>query len=175
MASKWELVLWLLALPPSRSIVFKDQLFPYPAQHHSPHAMRPLPPELKMAGPLRGIKGGKNPNKLASQSPYRVPEISFTHFSFTFVRWRVWSWPGTWPTSQLSRLCFSLTDGTRSIFQDWLLSSQHSFNGMGLEKFELVLQSALWSFCLWQDGIFTLPRRWEQSVQKAEQESKRLT
>ena len=70
MASKWELVLWLLALPPSRSIVFKDQLFPYPTQHHSPHALCPLPEAtLKMAAPLSGIKGGKKSKQVSISEP----------------------------------------------------------------------------------------------------------
>lgn len=118
--------------------------FASPSRSHSQHGSSPW----NQWGKNNGIqREKKNPNKLASQGPRHVPDTSFTHFSFTLVRWRVWSWLSTWPTASHWSGLFFLTDKNWKHLSRLHQSSRQSSNSTGLEKFELALHSALWS--LW--------------------------
>lgn len=90
--------------------------FASPSRSHSQHGSSPWNQWGKNKMESKGGKK-KNPNKLASQGPRHVPDTSFTHVSFTLVRWRVRSWLSTWPTaSHWSSLFFFLLIKTGSIF-----------------------------------------------------------
>lgn len=130
-----------------------DLLFPHTAQPHPPHVHHLLPEAtLKMAAPLRGIKGEKSPITGACLDACHVPEASFAPFSLTFVRGRLWACRAAGPPPLSSAGWVLLPERTGS-FQDLLWSSQHYVSGTGLTKFELASHSALRSLLLWQDGV----------------------